>query len=79
MPTAGSTSAIQVQNGVAADLSCFRQRFGTVEAIVHESVAVPGSVTPVDLRAQDPHGVFSKPMLRLVTGRYPMRCRSRRP
>ena len=30
---------------------------------------------PVDLRAQDPHGVFSKPMLRVVSGRYSGRKR----
>jgi putative ABC transport system permease protein len=61
-------------NGVAADLAAARQRFGRAEAIVHESVPVPGSITPVDLRAQDPHGVFSTPMLRLVFGRYPSRA-----
>jgi putative ABC transport system permease protein len=59
-------------NGVAADIAAARQRFGTVEAIAHVGVPVPGSITPVDLRAQDPHGVFSKPMLRLVAGRYPV-------
>ncbi len=58
--------------GVAADLAAARQRFGTVEAIVHQSVPVPGSITPMDLRAQDPHGVFSSPMLRLVSGSYPV-------
>ena len=58
-------------NGVAADTAAARQRFGTVEAIAHETVPVPGSITPVDLRAQDPHGAFSKPMLRLVSGKYP--------
>ncbi len=58
-------------NGVAVDVAAARQRFGTVEAITHEAVPVPGSVTPVDLRAQDPHGAFSKPMLRLVSGSYP--------
>lgn len=57
--------------GVAADLAAARQRFGTVEAIVHESVPVPGSITPVDLRAQDPHGTFSSPMLHVVSGRFP--------
>ncbi len=60
------------RQGVAADLGAARQQFGTVEAIVHENVPVPGSITPVDLRAQDPHGVYSKPMLRLVSGRYPL-------
>ena len=58
-------------NGIAADLAAARQRFGTVEAIVHETVPVPGSITPVDLRAQDPHGVFGAPMLHLVSGQYP--------
>ncbi|MCW2547512.1 MAG: hypothetical protein JWN96_1972, partial [Mycobacterium sp.] len=58
--------------GVAADLTAARQQFGMVEAIVHESVPVPGSVTPVDLRAQDPQGVFSKPMLHLDSGSYPV-------
>ena len=32
---------------------------------------MPGATTPVDLRAQDPHGIFSKPMLRVVSGRFP--------
>ncbi len=59
-------------NGVAADLAAARQHFGAVEAITHESTPVPGSITPVDLRAQDPHGKFGKPMLRLVSGRYPV-------
>ncbi len=58
-------------NGVAADVAAARQRFGTVESITHESVPVPGSITPVDLRAQDPHGVFGRPMLRLVSGAFP--------
>ncbi len=58
-------------NGVATDLAGARQHFGKVEAITHESVPVPGSVTPVDVRAQDPNGAFSKPMLHLVSGRYP--------
>jgi putative ABC transport system permease protein len=59
-------------NGVAADVAAARQRFGAVEAIAHESAPVPGSITPVDLRAQDPRGKFGEPMLRLVSGRYPV-------
>ncbi len=58
--------------GVAADLAAARQRFGTAEAIAHASAPVPGSVTPVDLRDQDPNGVFSSPMLHLVSGSYPV-------
>src|SRR6185437_12494505 len=58
-------------NGVAVDRAAAAQRFGTVEAIAHVNVPVPGSVTPVDLRAQDPHGVFGAAMLHLVSGSYP--------
>ena len=60
------------QQGVSADLTAARQAFGPVEGIVHESVAVPGSISTVDLRAQDPQDVFGKPMLRLVSGRFPL-------
>jgi putative ABC transport system permease protein len=58
-------------NGLEADLAAARQRFGTAEAIAHEHVPVPGSVTPVDLRDQNPDGLYSTPMLRLVSGGYP--------
>ena len=58
-------------NGVQTDLAAAQQKFGTVEAILHEGAPVPGSSTPVDLRGQDPHGAYGKPMLRLVSGQYP--------
>jgi putative ABC transport system permease protein len=56
---------------VSADIAAARQAFGSVEAIEHASIPVPGSVTPVDLRAQDPRGLYGAPMLRLVSGSYP--------
>ena len=56
---------------VSADIAAARQTFGTVEAIEHENISVPGSVNPVDLRAEDPHGAYGAPMLRLVSGSYP--------
>ena len=57
--------------GVTTDVALAQRAFGKVEAIVHQAVPVPGSITAVDLRAQDPHGAFSTPMLGLVSGRYP--------
>ena len=56
---------------VGADIAAANRALGTVEAIEHENVSVPGSVTAIDLRAQEPHGVFSAPMIRLVSGSYP--------
>ena len=70
-----ATARVDVGNpgpdGVAADVAAAERKFGKVEAITHLGVPVPGSVTPVDLRAQDPHGAFGRPMLRLVSGSYP--------
>jgi putative ABC transport system permease protein len=69
-----ATSRIDIGNPgthVSADIAIARQALGNVEAIEHETVPVPGSVTPVDLRAQDPHGTFGSVMLRLVSGSYP--------
>lgn len=48
-----------------------QRRFGTVEVIAHRNVALPGSVKQVDLREQNPKGVFSHSTLALTSGRYP--------
>ena len=45
--------------------------FGRVDVIENQTVAMPGSVSTYDLRAQDPHGAFGQPMLSLVSGHYP--------
>ena len=72
MGTASTRIDITYPAGHAgSDIGAARQALGSVEAIEHENVPVPGSVTPVDLRAQDPHGVFGAAMLHLVSGSYP--------
>ncbi|MEH1129264.1 FtsX-like permease family protein [Micromonospora sp. CPCC 206061] len=48
-----------------------REWFGTIDVVGHWYLPVPGSVETVELRAQDPHGPYSGPMLRLLNGRYP--------
>ncbi|HEX3326651.1 MAG TPA: FtsX-like permease family protein [Actinomycetota bacterium] len=47
------------------------KRFGHVEVIDNEQLSVPGSINTYQLRAQDPHGSFSGPMLSLVSGHFP--------
>ena len=47
------------------------KRVGRVEVIENETLSIPGSITTYQLRAQDPHGAFSAPMLKLVSGHYP--------
>ncbi|WP_328475161.1 FtsX-like permease family protein [Actinoplanes sp. NBC_00393] len=48
-----------------------REWFGTIDVIGHSRLPVPGSAAVVELRAQDPHGLYGAPMLRLLSGRYP--------
>ncbi|MFC8618593.1 FtsX-like permease family protein [Micromonospora purpureochromogenes] len=57
---------------VEADLAKLGNSFGTVEVIEHEKkIPVPGSANGIDLRAQDPNGVYGRTMLRLDSGRWP--------
>jgi putative ABC transport system permease protein len=56
---------------LASQIAALRQRFGRVDVIENQTVAIPGSISSYDLRAQDPHGPFGQPMLSLVSGRYP--------
>jgi putative ABC transport system permease protein len=55
----------------AADIAVARTRFGRIEVIEHAKAAIPGSVNTVDVRAQQPDGPYSSPMLRLDAGHYP--------
>src|ERR1022692_58225 len=57
---------------LAADIAAARKWFGVIEVIEHQNVKVPGSVNTVDLRAQDPGGVYGHPTLRLDAGHYPV-------
>jgi putative ABC transport system permease protein len=56
---------------LAAQIAALRHRFGRVDVIENQTVAVPGSINTYDLRAQNPHGPFGQPMLSLVSGHYP--------
>jgi putative ABC transport system permease protein len=56
---------------LGADIAAIRQRFGAVDVIENAELAATGTVQPVELRAQDPRGRYGKPMLSLVSGRYP--------
>lgn len=53
---------------LATDVAALEERYGPVEVVAHQRIAVPGSVGAVDLRAQEPR---DWPNLGLVSGRYP--------
>jgi len=56
---------------LAGQIAALQQRFGRVDVIENQAVAIPGSINTYDLRAQDPRGAFGQPMLALVSGHYP--------
>jgi putative ABC transport system permease protein len=56
---------------LASQIAALRQRFGTVDVIENQTLAIPGSVNTYQLRAQDPHGPFGQRLLGLVSGHYP--------
>ena len=53
---------------VAGQGAALQQRFGRVDVIENQTVAIPGSINTYDLRAQDSRGPFGQPMLSLVSG-----------
>jgi len=55
----------------ASVVASLEHRFGRVELIENETLSIPGSINTYQLRAQDPHGPFSGPMLSLVSGQFP--------
>ena len=55
----------------AGVITTLEHRFGRVELIENETQSIPGSINTYQLRAQDPHGPFSGPMLSLVSGHFP--------
>jgi putative ABC transport system permease protein len=56
---------------LAGQIAVLQQHVGRVDVIENQTVAIPGSISTYDLRAQDPHGAFGQPMLSLVSGHYP--------
>jgi putative ABC transport system permease protein len=56
---------------LASQIAALQHRFGTVDVIENQTVAIPGSINTYDLRAQNPHGPYGQPMLSLVSGHYP--------
>jgi putative ABC transport system permease protein len=58
------------QPHLAADIAAIRQRFGPVDVIENQNL-VTGSVSQVQLRAQNPAGLYGQPTLALASGHYP--------
>jgi putative ABC transport system permease protein len=74
-PVYGTASTIISLRGndpqLGADIATIRARVGPVDVVAHQQVAVPGSVSTIDLRDQAPGGTFDRDTLRLDSGRFP--------
>src|ERR1700678_562425 len=66
-----SVSFVSNDAHAASVIKSLEHRFGRVEVIENETESIPGSINTYQIRAQDPHGAFSGPMLSLVSGRFP--------
>ncbi len=75
--TFGTASAILTLPGsdqsLAADLAALQHGAGPTDVVYHQSVAIPGSVSTLDLRAENPAGLYVHVTVRLDAGRYPTR------
>jgi putative ABC transport system permease protein len=55
---------------LAADIAAIRAEFGRVDVIASANLAT-GSSAPIEVRAQDPHGAFGGPTLKVTSGQFP--------
>ncbi|SHN01020.1 FtsX-like permease family protein [Actinacidiphila paucisporea] len=71
--TFGSASQLLHLGGgtLPSRVAAARKDLAPVDIVAHRPVPVPGSLDPLDLRAEDPHGPYGAGRLRLVSGRYP--------
>src|ERR1035437_6695451 len=56
---------------LATQIAALQHRFGRVDVIENQIIAIPGSISTYDLRAQNLRGQFGQPMLSLVSGHDP--------
>jgi len=70
--TAGDLATFQGSDPkLATQIAALLHRFGGVDVIENQTIAIPGSIGTYDLRAQNPHGPFGQPVLSLLSGHYP--------
>jgi putative ABC transport system permease protein len=56
---------------LTSQIAALQDRFGRVDVIENQTVAIPGSIDTYELRAQNPRGPYGQPMLSLVSGHFP--------
>ncbi len=56
---------------LASQIATLKQDYGRVDVIENQTLAIPGSISTYQLRAQNPRGPYGQPMLSLVSGHFP--------
>jgi putative ABC transport system permease protein len=70
--TAGDLATFQGSDPqLATKIAALQHRFGAVDVIENQQLAIPGSISGYDLRAQNSRGPFGQPLLSLISGHFP--------
>ncbi|HWG60761.1 MAG TPA: FtsX-like permease family protein, partial [Streptosporangiaceae bacterium] len=56
---------------VASEIAALKSKVGTVDVIENQTMAIPGSIDTYQLRAQNAHGPYGQPLLKLTAGHFP--------
>jgi putative ABC transport system permease protein len=59
---------------LTSEVAVLADKYSPIETIWHAQLAIPGSVENVDLRAEDPQGLYSSPLVTLLKGHYPTKA-----
>jgi putative ABC transport system permease protein len=74
-PTFGTANTIISVPGsdpnLTADIAAAQHWFGRIDVVSHQSIPVPGSVSTIDVRGENPAGPYAAVTVRLEAGRYP--------
>jgi putative ABC transport system permease protein len=73
--TAGYMLVLPTTTNLASTLVRVSRAVGPDQVIENQALTVPGSINTYDLRAMNPRGPYAGPMLKLVSGRYPVGSR----
>jgi putative ABC transport system permease protein len=69
--TARYSASFTSYDAQTANVVARLEQVGRVDVIENQTLAIPGSISTYQLRAQDPQGPFGGPMLSLLSGHYP--------
>jgi putative ABC transport system permease protein len=74
-PVFGSANTIIELPGsdpyLSSDIAAIQGRFGVIDVVAHQNIPIPGSVSSIDLRAENPQGPYGNVTVHLDSGHFP--------